>query len=128
MSVISRTHPEVLGFFWEAFTYAKSLFFFFFHRKLYRENQNENLVQTWRCVFSLPSTLSDLIWWEKGLFVSLKQASWFHLAHGDKEGREVGDKGFGVRVTGWGCLIPDRDPKILTRVCLSPSCYLMTAF
>lgn len=30
------------------------------------------------------------------------QTDWFHLAHGAKEGREVGDKRFGVRVTGWG--------------------------
>lgn len=92
VSVIPRTHPEVLDFLKEAFTYARSQVFF--QRRLYRKNQNENWVQTRGCVFSLLSTLSDLIRWGKGLFVSLKQANWFHLAHGAKEAREVRDKDF----------------------------------
>lgn len=62
----------------------------------------------------------------KGPFVSLKQANWFHLAHRAEEGTEVGDEGFGVRVAGWGSLTADSKPRILTCLCLSTSCYLIT--
>lgn len=110
VSVIPRTYPEVLGFFKGAFTYAKSQDFF-----------PEEIVQgesEWKfgadlgICFLSPKHFEWSDTMGKGPFVSLKQANWFHLAHGADEGTEVGDEGFGVRVAGWGSLTADSKPRI----------------
>lgn len=75
--------------------------------------------QIWGSVFSLPSTVSDVMGKS-----SLRLANWCHAAGGAEEGREVGDKGVGVGVITWVVLLQAGNLKILT--CLSllfPSCF-----